>query len=186
MTLAPVAAFKRRKAGDVVTVALTGGDEPPVKIKFVIPDPVQEAEIEAKARAQHQAILKSPGIMTALGLGDHSITQEQAEGLRDLIYLTIAADTLWRDWNVSFEEDRSVSPRNQQNIAQLLGDRFIRLAWNAHLSASLALDRAEGNGSAVSQNGSSAAAANTAGGAQSGTPPAPEASPAEPVSGAGA
>lgn len=179
-----LAVYRENPADEVLTVELEQGDgtRPSTLVRFRRPSPVDLAEIEARARANMQDLLKGHLARSRYGVEGEALKDEAVVGtLAPLISSIESAVHLWTDWNVGdVGPDGPVArPLSVETIAAFLRGRpRARAAWNVHLDNASPMDRAEGNGSAASPNTSTGEAANTAAAAPSETPPAAGASEA--------
>lgn len=199
-TFTELAVFRPRQPGALRIVMLrdeprddAGQPLPPdrgggnaVKIAFRVPTPLEEAAYEGRAQETFRIVQENTTLLLRYGFSTNELSDDELSGLREIVFLTEAAVELWEDWNVAIVEssggDAPPAPLAKLeltavNIAKVLGDRRMRLAWNVHLDEACSLERAEGNAYAVSPNTTSGEAANTADVASGGTTPAPAASP---------
>lgn len=160
------AVFRRREPGALRRIELLpgAGDQPGVLIEFEVPSALKYAEIEVAAREAQRLVMRQPLLAQRFGFGLKALTEDEALGLGEPIFLMEAAFRLWRDWNVGFEddpEDVDAKP-TPARIIRLLEDPVARAAWHIHLTDAASLERSEGNVSGVSPSTSSGGAPNTA------------------------
>lgn len=174
-SLGPLVRLKPRRSGEERIVTLH--PELGIVVRFTVPFPVQELEIEAAANASRAVLIKSPVVAARYGLAQAVLSKEQAGETTLRVNLTEAAIVLWKEWTVMAESGDAAAELSVENISQLLTDPVCHRLWADHYFAACSLERDEGNGSAVSPSTSSGEAATTAEGAPSSTSPAAEASP---------
>ncbi len=179
---APLAVFKRRQVGETRLAALDGGD-PPLLVEFEIPGGLVLAQAEAAAARAMSVIRESPAYLSRYGLEERRLSDDEIGALARVVTAMETAFLLWRDWTAAHEVDGRIErrPLTEAHIAEVLLDQNLRMAWLVHLDAASPLERAEGNGSGVSPNGSSEEAPNTAEAASGAEAPAPAAAEAEPA-----
>lgn len=178
---APLAVFKRRQAGEITVAALDDG-APPLLVAFEVPTGLKIAEGEAAAARAMATLRDNPEILRRYGLPERSLTDSETFALGRIATAVEFAVLLWREWTYSRAGvDEGAAPLTPEVIGELLADPHIRAAWMMQLDAASPLERAEGNGSGASPNGSSAEAPNTAPAAPASEAPAPTDGPAEPA-----
>lgn len=189
-----LAVHRKRVPGETRIVALQAavpGGPPPIVVKFIVPDGVQLAQAEAAAATALAHIREGAGALGEYGLNDTPLSESQLSALARIIAAVESAMVLWTDWN--YGEFPAVPPGQtpdpaavavkqkltRDKVCTVLSDTNVRSAWLIHLDQASPLERAEGNGSAVSLNGNTAEAATTAKAAPSSTSPVPEESPTQ-------
>jgi len=180
--LSKLAVFRQRVPGGLRTVYLEAAVDnglPPLAVQFVVPDGVQLAQAEAAAATALSHIRQSAEHLGEYGLQNKPLSEGEVSALARIITAVESAALLWKDWNYAEVPTGGGEPVKQKltrdKLARVLSDSQIRGAWLVHLDQASPLERAEGNVSAASLNGSSEEAANTAKGAELSTSPAPEA-----------
>jgi hypothetical protein len=178
---APLAVFKRRQLGEITVAALDSGS-PPLFVAFEVPTGLKVAEGEAAAARAMATLRDNPEILRRYGLPERALTDAETFALGRIATAVEFAVLLWREWTYSRAGvDDGPAPLEPEVIGELLADQHIRAAWMMQLDAASPLERAEGNASGVSPNGSSEEAPNTAEAASGAEAPAPAAAEAEPA-----
>ena len=169
-----VARLKPRECGAERIVTLH--PELNIVVRFTVPFPVEELEIEAAANASRAVLVKSPAVAARYGLAAAVLSAEEAGATALRVHLVEAAVKLWKEWNVALGSD-DVSPITPESASQVLTDPVCHRLWADAYFASCSMERDEGNVSAVSPSMPSDEAATTAAVARSSTPPVTEGSP---------
>ena len=177
-----LAVYRPNPPGELLLAELerAGEGQSQLLVRFRRPSPVDLAVIEASARRNTADLLRGEASRDRYGLsGPELIDESVIAALAPLIAAAEAASLLWTDWNLGDltgeGETRTAvkAPLTFDRIVDLLRGRpRAREAWAIHLDNASPLDRVEGNVFAVSPDTTMDGAANTAGDAQSGTPPA--------------
>lgn len=161
----------------------------PLVVEFVVPDGLQLAQAESAAARSMLHIRESATALGDYGLNQSPLSESELSALARIIAAVETAMVLWRDWNYAEYPpsadgqgpDLSAAPVKQKltrdKVCRVLSDPAVRGSWLTHLDHVSPLERAEGNVSAASLNGSSAEAATIAEAAPPSTSPVPEASP---------
>jgi hypothetical protein len=175
----PTVLLRRRfKPGETVTVELlpAAPGRPQIVLDFKVPERLEYAECEAIAQTNLGLILKTPSILARYGFDGKSLSEDEAMGLRDKVFLIEAAVRFWIWTNAALEghEPGKLTP---EFIAEMIHDPFISAAWHLHITNAMALDASEGNGSGASLDTSSGEAPTSAEDATRPAPDAPEGSP---------
>lgn len=172
-----LAVYAPRTAGELRIAVLQPGDgkNPPLAVKFAVPDYLDVCKADAKAADAMAAIREASGHLGVYGLKDRKIPDDDLLALSRLVSSVETAMLLWKDWNfaeVPKGNKKAVKLElTPANVLRLLEDAGCRAAWLAHYDNASPLERAEGNESAVSPDGSTGAAATGADDAESSTDP---------------
>lgn len=170
------AVFSRPPKGvDDVVVLNTHEGKPDLKVRLVRPDWLSQARAESAASLALQAIVSSINRTDEYGIADKTFEEGDLPALARLLTAVEAAAHHWKAWN--YAEDVKVGdtppgqilPLTRANIFRCLTDPQVRQLWMAYFDSVSGLERAEGNGSAASPNGTTARAATTAEDAQNET-----------------
>ena len=193
ITEMPLAVFRRRPEGEVLTVEIEGGDEmrPPVVVQFRVPDSTTTALIEARTREAMLNLMQGKGAERRYGVtASGALDESTIASLAPLISAVESAALLITDWNVAYpdSEGRPIkAARTPEAFAELFTGRpLCRAGWTLQYETVSPLERAEGNVSAASLDTTSATAANTVGDAprpEAGAAGAASDEPARPVPG---
>lgn len=173
------AVFTPRKAGERRVAILQQGDDikPVLAVEFITPDFLELSKAEAAAARAIHAVRENSEVVEVYGFPARRFEDDEIPGLSRLIVSVETAFHLWRAWNFAEIDKKSgqavVLELNRTNIARLLEDQQVRAVWSAQLEMASPLERDEGNGSAVSPNGTTATAATSAPNVESSTAPAP-------------
>ncbi len=200
VTELPLAVYRRRPVGEVLTAEIEGGmpPRPPsdaepqghpglpaLVVRFRVPGPEDLAVIEARCREAMVNLIQGRGSENRYGLAAEGVMDENTiSALSPFIAAVESAAQLFKDWNLGFAGPdgrvlkEALSP---QAIAELFRGRpLARAGWMLQYDGVSPLERAEGNVSAASPNTTSAMAANTVEGATRPDPAAAEAVSAGP------
>lgn len=160
----PLAVYRPRPTGEI-TVEIEGGDDtaPPLVVRFRVPGPEDQAVIEARCRDAMLNLLQGKGVEARYGFGFGPVDENAVAALSPFVSAVESAAALITDWNYALAGDPpSKVEITPQTIATLFRGRpAARSGWVLQYEGASPLERAEGNGSAASPDGTSATAANT-------------------------